>query len=64
MIAVTRLDGRELVVNLDRVVSVESTPDTMLTLTGGDRLMVREGVDEVVRRAIDYKRRSAAWKEG
>jgi flagellar protein FlbD len=57
MIAVTRLDGREVIINLDRVVSVEATPDTLLTLVGGDRLMVREPVSEVVRRAIEFRRR-------
>jgi flagellar protein FlbD len=56
MITLTRLDGREVVVNVDRVVFVEATPDTRLTLAGGSRLMVREEVAEVVRRAIEFQR--------
>jgi flagellar protein FlbD len=59
MIALTRLDGRELVVNLDHVTFVEATPDTCLTLRSGDRLMVREAVDEVVRRAVEFRRQVA-----
>jgi len=35
---------------------IESTPDTIITLINGDTLIVRENVDEVVRRAIDYAR--------
>ena len=41
MIAVTRLDGTELVVNVDLIVTIERTPDTVLTLTTGDRIMVQ-----------------------
>jgi flagellar protein FlbD len=58
MILLTRLNGREVVVNVEQVVFVESTPDTRLTLIGGERLMVREAVDEVVRRAEAFRRRS------
>jgi flagellar protein FlbD len=56
MITLTRLDGREFVVNIDQVVFVEATPDTRLTLRGGDRLMVREEVAEVVRRVVEFRR--------
>jgi flagellar protein FlbD len=57
MIFVTRLDGREVVVNADLVVTIEKTPDTVLTLTTGDRIMVRESVEEVVQRAVAYRHR-------
>jgi uncharacterized protein YlzI (FlbEa/FlbD family) len=35
---------------------LEATPDTIVTLINGDTLIVRDSVDEVVRRAIDYQR--------
>jgi flagellar protein FlbD len=57
MIYVTRLDGREVVINVDLIITIEKTPDTVLTLTTGDRIMVRESVDEVVQRAIAYRHR-------
>jgi flagellar protein FlbD len=57
MIFVTRLDGREVVINVDLIITIEKTPDTVLTLTTGDRIMVREPVDEVVQRAIAYRHR-------
>jgi flagellar protein FlbD len=57
VIPLTRLDGRELVVNADHVLSVEATPDTMLVLSTGHHLMVKESVREVVDRAAAWKRR-------
>jgi flagellar protein FlbD len=57
MILVTRLDGKELVVNADHILTVEHTPDTVLHLTGGLTLMVREPVEEVVERVVAFRRR-------
>ena len=57
MISLTRLGGTELVVNSDLIVTVERTPDTMITLTTGDRIMVRESVEEVVERAAAFRYR-------
>lgn len=57
MIFLTRLDGREVVVNTDLVVTVERIPDTVVTLTTGDRIMVREPVEEVVERAVAFRHR-------
>ncbi len=57
MIMVTRLDKRRVVVNADLIKMIESTPDTILTLINGDSVIVRESVDEVVEKAIEYGRR-------
>ncbi len=56
MIMLTRLNGKELVVNAELIRFVEETPDTMLTLITGDKLMVKEPMQEVVRKAVDYGR--------
>ena len=56
MIPVTRLDKRQIIVNADLIKYVESTPDTLLTLTTGEKIMVLESPDEVVKRVIDYGR--------
>ena len=56
MIKVTRLGGKELVGNAELIRFVESTPDTILSLTGGEKLVVQESVDEIIRRCIDYGR--------
>ncbi len=57
MIALTQLNGDAIVVNAELIALVEARPDTMLTLTSGQRLTVREPVDEVVERAAQYRRR-------
>jgi flagellar protein FlbD len=55
MIKLTRLDGEPFVLNADHIRYVESRPDTFVTLTSGDRLVVRESLDEVVERAVRYQ---------
>ena len=54
MIKLTKFNGDEFVVNAELIRFVESRPDTYVTLTGNDRLLVRESVEEVVRRSIAY----------
>jgi flagellar protein FlbD len=56
VIAVTRLDGSEVVVNAELIVLVEASPDTHLSLMDGRQLIVREAPDEVVARVIAYRR--------
>lgn len=56
MIRITRFDGTQVVVNSDIIQTVEATPDTILTLTTGDKMMVRETVDEVIQAVIEFKR--------
>ena len=56
MICLTRPDGRPFVVNAEKIRTVESTPETVLCCDGGEQLVVRESLHEVVRRAIDYAR--------
>ena len=58
MIHVTRLDGSDFVVNAGHLLLLEHTPDTVLVLTNGHRLMVRESVGEVIRRVINFRRRT------
>jgi flagellar protein FlbD len=61
MIVVTRLNSRRLVLNAELIKTIEETPDTVITLTNGDRVMVRESLEEVVRRAIEYSRSVRAF---
>jgi len=56
MIRLTRRNHDTIVVNLTTIAYVEATPDTLVTLTTGERIHVRESVDEVVTRAIAYER--------
>ncbi|MCD6256578.1 flagellar FlbD family protein [Candidatus Aerophobetes bacterium] len=56
MIEVTRFNGRKLVINAELVKFVESTPDTLITLTTNDRILVKDKVEEVVEKIIQYQR--------
>ena len=56
MITVTKLNENVVVLNADLIKMIESRPDTIITLVNGQTVIVRESMDEVVRRAIDYQR--------
>ena len=56
MITLTRLDNRVIVLNSELIKMLEATPDTIVTLINGDTVLVRESVEEVVAKAIDYAR--------
>ncbi|NUN48106.1 MAG: flagellar FlbD family protein [Candidatus Brocadiae bacterium] len=56
MIKVSRLNGKEFVVNADLIQSMESTPDTVITLTTREKVVVRESIDEIVKRVVEYHR--------
>jgi flagellar protein FlbD len=55
MIKLTRLGGEPFVLNADLICYVEVLPDTFITLTTGERLVVTESLDEVIRRAVAYQ---------
>ena len=55
MIKLTRLDGERFILNADLIQYVEARPDTYVTLTTGERLVVGESMDEVLRRTIAYQ---------
>ncbi len=56
MITLTRLNGKKFVVNAELIRTVESNPDTTLTLINGDHIIVAEPMEEVVSLAIEYGR--------
>lgn len=56
MIKVTRLNGKEFVVNAELIQFMEETPDTVITLSTQEKFMVREPIDEIVKRVIEYAR--------
>ena len=56
MIALRRLNNQPIVVNCDLIESVEATPDTVVTLTSGNKLIVRDSPEEIRKRIIEFKR--------
>ena len=59
MIQLTKLHGEKIVVNADLIEFVEAIPETMITLTTGKKIMVRESVDEIIQRVAAFKRATA-----
>jgi flagellar protein FlbD len=55
MIKLTRLGGEPFILNAELIQYVEARPDTFITLRGGERLVVVEPPDEVLRRAVEYQ---------
>ena len=56
MIKLTKLNGEAFVLNAELIRSVESRPDTYITLTSSERLIVQESMAEVVKRSLEYRR--------
>ena len=57
MIRLTRLNRVPLVLNADLIEHIDVTPDTVITLTNGQILRVRETADEVVQLIVDFRRK-------
>ncbi|HAQ55133.1 MAG: flagellar FlbD family protein [Anaerovibrio sp.] len=63
MIKLTRFNSEkkqkaEFVLNAEIIETIEETPDTVITLTNGKKIIVEEPMEEVVRQVVKYKR---AW---
>ena len=66
MIHLTRLNNKPLFVNSDLIKFVEQSPDTVVTLTTGEKIVVLEKPDEVLQRIVEFRRTvlealSACW---
>jgi flagellar protein FlbD len=56
MIRLTRINRVPLVLNSDLIEHMESTPDTVIALTTGQKLVVMESADEVIEKVIEFRR--------
>jgi flagellar protein FlbD len=57
MIQLTRLNNHALVINSDLIKSIESAPDTVLTLVTGEKIIVLESCDDVLEKIVEFRRR-------
>ena len=57
MIEVTRLNKKTFILNCEWIETVEATPDTVITLTNGKKLVVAENVEDIIRKVIEYKQK-------
>jgi len=64
MIKVTRFNNSVLLINAENIQSVEANPDTVITFINRDRLLVKEPVEEVTQRIVQYRRVLQAPGEG
>jgi flagellar protein FlbD len=60
----TRLNGHKMMVNCDLIESLEETPDTVVTLTSGNKLIVRDTMAEVQHKIVTFKRQIYGPGEG
>ena len=61
MIKLSKFDSKtnkkgEFILNAEIIETIEETPDTVVTLTNGKKLIVDEPMDEIVRRVMKYRR--------
>ena len=56
MIKVTRLNDSVMVINVEKIQTLQATPDTVITFTNHDKIMVKEPIEELSQRIVDYQR--------
>jgi uncharacterized protein YlzI (FlbEa/FlbD family) len=56
MIQLTRLNSKPLAVNSDLIKFVEQSPDTLVTLITGEKIVVRESAEEILTRIVEFRR--------
>jgi flagellar protein FlbD len=57
MIQLTRLNGLPLVINSDLIQLIENTPDTVISLVNGEKIVVRETCEQILERTVQFRRR-------
>jgi flagellar protein FlbD len=63
MILLTKINNNLIAVNSDLIEYIEETPDTVITLTNNDRIVVREGMTEIIEKVVHYRRLIAGLVE-
>jgi flagellar protein FlbD len=56
MIRLSRLNSKEFILNAEMIQFAEATPDTVITLSNGEKVVVKETVDQVIERVLEYRR--------
>jgi len=56
MIHVTKLNGKDMVLNCEMIQTVEANPDTTIMMTTGLKVIVLESVDDIIDKTVAYKR--------
>ncbi len=64
MIQLTRLNGSHIVINALLIQQIETTPDTIVTLTTGSKVVVQESSEQIIEQAVGYLQRLHGNEEG
>lgn len=56
MIILTKINKAQIAVNSDLIQYIEETPDTVITLTNNDKVVVHESMSEVIQKVVHYRR--------
>ena len=62
MIEVTKINGKNIIINADLIEFIESTPDTIITTTTGKKIIVNDSVRDVIVKVINYRRNCFPFK--
>ncbi|MCL2610407.1 MAG: flagellar FlbD family protein [Defluviitaleaceae bacterium] len=55
MITITRINDSELTINCDLIETIESTPDTTITMTTGRKIIAKESIADIIDRIVAFK---------
>ena len=56
MIVLTKINDAPIAVNADLVQYIEETPDTVITMTNDEKVVVRESMTEIIQKVVHYRR--------
>ncbi len=56
MVILTKLNGKELMINENHIETVAETPDTVITMTNGHTYIVQESIEEILHKVIAFNR--------
>ncbi len=63
MILLTKINGHQIVLNADMIEYIEETPDTVITLSNSDKVLVKDRMSEIIDKVIHYRRALAGFVE-
>lgn len=57
LIKLIGLNNKEIIINADNIEKLEAVPESLITLINGNKYLVKENVDEIINKVIEYKRK-------
>ena len=62
MIKVKKINGRDLIINAELIEFVETTPDTIISMTTGKKIIAKDTPEELIKKVIEYRREIFPFK--